>query len=481
MTSTRKALFPATWLGHPSFQQGVALLSGEAFSVGDCISYYIGKSVVLSCMAVEALAHRSEDPAEFEDALIDDFNGASYWANDFVLRTLSARCTTPVLGRMLAKLDGRWGGRLSSQFLQEFLTRQVDKGETPTFGDHLKTRPDDAGDLTETLKQLRGEAAEALRREYESHTVGVVDVSEISKFGRILGPTDASQETEAVLEHRFLLEAVDDLERRLVQGAGSVLLVGEPGVGKTSTLSVLARRLCADGWTVFEAGTTELMSDQSYIGSLEGRLKTMFRGIGNRPRVLWLIPAFHEFMWAGVHRENPVSLLDHLFPHFESGAIRVIAETHPEAFEEMSLKQPRLRTALQPYRLKALDEASTQEVVSEWSTKQALPDGSPGIEARARAEVVQLSWQYLGAGAAPGRTLRFLEATRRSLAADAGPAQSITTDKLLASLSGITGIPSSVLDHRAALDLSAPEGLLRAACPGAARGGELPCGPAWRW
>ncbi len=443
---------PADLLAHDDFRKGVDILRGELFSASDCISYYIGANLVLACMAVEALAHRSDDPEQFEEALIEHVNSVGYWTRDVVLRTLSARGTRPLVGRVFARLDGGWDTRFSIQFLQEFLERQVAHGEQPSFAQHLLSRPQAAADLTEVLRQLQGEAAETLRKEYQDYAAVAVDVSFLDKFGRRLGQADAP-ESEEVLEYRQLLKTVDDLQRLLQQGTGSVLLVGEAGIGKSASIAVLARRLVKDGWTVFEASASDIMSDQSYIGSLEGRLQTMLKGIGNRPRVLWVVPSFHELMWAGRHRENPVSVLDHLFPHLESGALRIVAETHPVASQEMLLKQPRLRTALQLHSMTPLDEAGARDVVAEWSAHHKLPDGSPGLAPGCEAEAVQLSWQYLGSRAAPGRVLRFLDATRRSLSTDGRPTRSLTTDDLLASLSVLTGIPVSVLDHRARLDL----------------------------
>ena len=91
--------------------------------------------------------------------------------------------------------------------------------------------------------------------------------------------------------------------------ARSVLLVGESGTGKTAILRALAERLRGERLIVFEAGAGEVLAGQQYIGQLEERVRSIVRQIGGR-RVLWVVPNFHETMWAGRHKYSPVGVLE---------------------------------------------------------------------------------------------------------------------------------------------------------------------------
>ena len=53
----------------------------------------------------------------------------------------------------------------------------------------------------------------------------------------------------------------------------SLLVSGEPLVGKRRSCGCLAQRLAADDWSVFEASGADLQADQVYIGQLEGRIR----------------------------------------------------------------------------------------------------------------------------------------------------------------------------------------------------------------
>ena len=64
----------------------------------------------------------------------------------------------------------------------------------------------------------------------------------------------------------------------------SLLVSGEPLVGKTSFLRLLAQRLAADGWSVFEASGADLQADQVYIGQLEGRIRQVVDELAKGPQ-----------------------------------------------------------------------------------------------------------------------------------------------------------------------------------------------------
>ena len=430
-----------------TFQQGVAIMKGESFGPGDLVDYYTGANIVLACMAVEALGEREDDPARWQDALVEHLPTVGLWTRHFVLRTLERRGQGPHLARVLARVDSSWDSRMGVQFLQEFLGRRVEAGEEPTFGEHLEVARR-GGALSSVLEQMHGDAAEALRTELAEHAAAAPDVSFLGEFGRRLADGAAGD----LVRHDALRADVTRLRELLEEGRRSVLVVGEPGVGKTATLKVLGEELHRDGWTVFEAGAGDVMAGQMYIGSLEGRLQKVLKGIGGRPKVLWIVPAFHELQWAGVTRQDPTSLLDLLFPHLESGAVQMVAETHPEALEQMQQRQPRLRTALHPVRLAALDEARSREVVAAWGAARALADGRPALGEEAATEAVQLAVQYLGARALPGSVLRFLDATYRTRPGPPDARRPLRSDDLLDGLTLLTGLPRSVLDHGSSLD-----------------------------
>jgi ATP-dependent Clp protease ATP-binding subunit ClpC len=183
--------------------------------------------------------------------------------------------------------------------------------------------------------------------------------------------------------------------------------------------------------------------------------------------VLWVVPNFHETLWAGRHRYSPVGVLDLLLPSIESGSVKVIGEVSSEAYEQLLRLRPRLRTAMQTCRLSPLSDEETLELGRRWADGRGgakppregeeISDAGerPRVSEKTLREALQLAKQYLGDRAAPGNLLLLLDATRRRLLAeDKGGRGETTLDDLLVTLSQLTGLPVQILDEREGLDLS---------------------------
>jgi ATP-dependent Clp protease ATP-binding subunit ClpC len=244
--------------------------------------------------------------------------------------------------------------------------------------------------------------------------------------------------------------------------------VGESGTGKTALVRALAERLRAEQWIVFEAGAGEVIAGQTYIGQMEERVQSIVRQTGGK-RVLWVVPNFHETLWAGRHRYSPVGVLDLLLPSIESGAIKVIGEVPSEAYEQLLRLRPKLRTAMQTCRVAPLSDEETLELGRRWASKHGtrkdefedevlgvvdLSHILPRASKRTLREALQLAKQYLGDKAAPGNLFILLDATRRRLLVEGKSSEEITLDDLLVTLSQLTGLPVKILDEREGLDLS---------------------------
>ena len=89
----------------------------------------------------------------------------------------------------------------------------------------------------------------------------------------------------------------------------SLLISGELLVGKTSFLRLLAQRLAADDWSVFEASGADLQADQVYIGQLEGRIRQVVEELAKGHKLIWYIPDIVQVAMSGRHpaRARPCS------------------------------------------------------------------------------------------------------------------------------------------------------------------------------
>lgn len=447
----QQSAFPADFLTQEDFNKGVELLKDPAFSLPDMLSYYNGMNVIIACMSLEALFHR-KDEFDVKDTVLKNLNDGSYWKRYYAMKLLDDRISEPLIGLVVSKTDGTWEDPVPQRILREFIQARIEKGETVTFGEHLANVEE--GNLENILQnvQLLGEAFEnTLYSEIEEFALTRVDIPFLQSLGRIW----FHEETESdkpLIESQMLLDKVQELKRSLTENRPrSVVLVGEDGVGKTSTLRVLAKQLVQDGWTIFESSSSDLLAGQVYIGQLEERIQQLVRKIGGKRKVVWIIPNFHELAWAGTHRYSPTGVLDMIFPFVESGDVLLIGETQPPAYEKLIQSIPRMRVALNVIEISPASQEETLQMAREWIDQRGKSNQNI-LSETTMTESFQLTQQYLRDKAAPGNLLQFIDLTWERLSIDEHPRE-INVDDLLVTLSKLTGLPKSILDDREGLDL----------------------------
>jgi ATP-dependent Clp protease ATP-binding subunit ClpC len=450
---------PSDLLNHELFEKGVNLLNPDRYETADLISYYRGDNPLIACMALEALARRTDD-ADLLAPVTEYISHVYNWQRFFALRVLERRVKKPAVARLLADLDDSWNNPFSQQFIKDFIRKRIAAGETPRF-EERKARAavdDDEGWLEPFLKEVDGELKTSLADGYRKWQRGRVDIDFLRSVGRVVGPADV--DTTDVIESDSLLARVNAIEKALKKDPPrSVLLVGEPGAGKNTTLKVVARRLLEDGWTLFEASGVDIKAGQMYHGQIEQRIQNLVRSLAGKDRVLWIVPSFQELLYAGRHQHSETSILDIMLPHLQNRSIRLIAAIQPGAHERVVQSKPGVKTALETIDYHRMPDRETLDLARRWVERVSPDDGPPLVEERTLAESFQLSQQYLGNRANPGSLLGFLSLTREFRVASDGSGSPITLtlDDLLATLSRLTGLPASILDERQDLNLGALE------------------------
>ncbi len=284
------------------------------------------------------------------------------------------------------------------------------------------------------------------------HPITGEEIGFLRSVGRVsVGRRDRSP---GPIEHPALLRVVDRLEASVqARPPRCSLLVGERGVGKTSALRLLERRLRADGWLIFRAGHSELQAGTGIVGSLEERMQRILRIARAGGRVLWEIPELHVLLWTGRHSQNPsLGALHFLLAPMEAGEVVIVGETETGPYERMRRELPGIAMAMDVLVLDPLPPAETLSLAEAWARGRGR--ARPTVPVELVTEAQQLARQFLTDAQPPGNLLDLLDLTISRVRKVDPALEVIDRDDLLATVSHLTGLPPVILDERVSLDLT---------------------------
>ena len=450
---------PKDLLQSQEFLRGVEMLMQPTYSDDELLDYYAGENPLIACIALEALNRRSEN-GQWTDQLLSHLDECYLWPMYFAFRLLE-RAEKPVIGSVLAKAQEWWEDeRLFVKIMNTFMKERLERGETPSLKEQLEQIDDEKAAILDTLlKRLDQEIVKPLVEELKQKSHTQLDATYLNTVGTLW---ETKPQDDLIWEHPHFLELLEHLQRSLFEKpARSVIVVGEPGVGKTALIRAFEQRLRERGWRVFEASATDVLAGQIYIGELEERLQKLVKQLEQSRSVVWFVPNFHELFYAGRYKYNPVGILEKILPFIESGTLRLIGETYPVAYDALLRDTRRIETSFEKVAMLPLHDKETLELAYQWAAHQEKLHGeSVRIEHDTITEAWHLARQFLGDKATPGNLLNFLKFTQKTLFLDGKPRQ-ITTESLYATLSHLTGLPRSILDDREGLDLVGLERLFQ--------------------
>ena len=262
------------------------------------------------------------------------------------------------------------------------------------------------------------------------------DLSELAKKGSLPGTFLLEETTER------LITALTGPKRR------SVVILGEPGVGKTSLVHAVAQELSKPergGWHVLRMSPTDFLVGTRYIGEWETRVADLIRAIKRPRRVILYIPNIGELSGVGRHSKGDHNVLTALLPVIQDGSLLVVGESTGPEFEAGFQKIPQARASFETIMVEQPSAEVTRELVGLASER-----ARSGLSEEQLDQVVELAEQYLVSEVRPGNAMRLFKAVH---AIEKEKGERVTSRQMLEALSGSTGLPVDLLDDERTLDL----------------------------
>jgi ATP-dependent Clp protease ATP-binding subunit ClpA len=148
-----------------------------------------------------------------------------------------------------------------------------------------------------------------------------------------------------------LIEITEVLARRK---KNNVIIVGEPGVGKTAIAEGLALMISEgkvpdilEKKTVFSLDVTSLVAGTKYRGEFEERAKMVFDQLAKKKDVILFIDEIHMIMGAGSAGGSQIDIANLLKPLLASGKLFCVGATTSEEYRENFEKDRALQRRFQ--------------------------------------------------------------------------------------------------------------------------------------
>lgn len=201
----------------------------------------------------------------------------------------------------------------------------------------------------ENLPKLSNSQADEILEEY---TVNLSEMASNHKLEPMIGREKEVEDMVNVLAKKF---------------KSNVLLVGDPGVGKTAIVEGLAQRIFDKevpefliGHQVYSLEVGNLLAGSKYRGDFEEKVKAIIEALNTKKNAVLFIDEAHTMKGSGNSTGGGVDFANMIKPAITKGTLKVIASTTWEEFYESFEKD---RALMRRFYKVAVDEPSQESTI----------------------------------------------------------------------------------------------------------------------
>lgn len=259
---------------------------------------------------------------------------------------------------------------------------------------------------------------------------------------------------DPVIGREYELEEIAQVLAR--RNKSNVLMIGDPGVGKTAIAEGLAHKIVNGQvphylreYTVYNLEIGNLLAGSKYRGEFEEKLKDVLAALGQKGNTILFIDEAHQMQGAGAGSSSSVDFANMIKPALAKGGIKVIAST---TYEEYTQSFEKDRALMRRFYKLSIDEPTpdvAKEILYGLRTHfEKFHSGS--ITDDAIESAVDLSVRYQTDKRLPDKAIDLIDMScaRLKIKSDSFV---VTKDSISETLAKATKIPMDTLNNDAAI------------------------------
>jgi ATP-dependent Clp protease ATP-binding subunit ClpA len=266
----------------------------------------------------------------------------------------------------------------------------------------------------------------------EEYCVNLTQLARDDRLEPMIGRAKEFEEMVAVLARRF---------------KSNVLMVGDPGVGKTHIIEGLAQEVNAgrvpeflkdhEVWSL-EIGS--LLAGSKYRGDFEEKFQQVIAALESKKKCILFIDEAHTMKGAGAGSSSSLDFANMLKPAITKGSLKVVASTTWEEYYESFEKDRALMRRFYRLGIDEPDAATTEQILIGLSPRLEKFHNVM-IDTEAMTAAVEFANRYIHDRKNPDKSIDLIDAAcARQRIKDQGSVN-ITKDMIMDQVARFTGVP----------------------------------------
>jgi ATP-dependent Clp protease ATP-binding subunit ClpA len=271
----------------------------------------------------------------------------------------------------------------------------------------------------------------------EEYTINLTKLARDDKLEPMIGRSQELDSIINVLAKRF---------------KSNVLMVGDPGVGKTAIAEGLAQAIhngetpeFLKGHEVYSLEVGSLLAGSKYRGDFEEKVKAVIDALNAKKKAILFIDEAHTMSGAGTGNSGGPDFANMIKPAITKGTLKVIASTTWEEFYESFEKDRALMRRF--YRI-AIDEPSTESTIKILTGLSKRLEDFHGVSITEDAIKVSVESanRYIADRKNPDKSIDLLDAACAKQRVLENEGAIITKELIYEQVEKFTGVPATKLN-----------------------------------